>query len=244
MFPLRIPARISLQAAVLVLLAAAPALPAGPARAAEAQPPRLLTVSGAGEAAATPDEAMLSAGVVNEARTAATALAANTEKMNAVFATLKKMGIPDKAIQTSGFSVSPQYPPYDSKEPQYIAGYQVSNTVTVKVDDLTKLGTALDALVRSGANQVNGVSFAIRDPKPLLARAREEAVKDATAKAETYAKAAGVTLARIVSIGESGAEVPHPAAMRVMALDASGPVPTAPGEETVSATVTIAWEIQ
>lgn len=244
MFSLRFAARIPFQAAVLLILAAAPALSTGPANAADTQLPRLLTVTGEGEAAAVPDEAQLSAGVVSESRTAAAALAANTEKMNAVFATLKKTGIPDKAIMTSGFDVSPQYPSYDSKAPRHITGYQVSNTVTVKVSDLAKLGTALDALVRSGANQVNGVSFAIRDPKPLLARAREEAVKDAMAKAETYAKAAGVTLGPILSISEGGGGTPRPVPMRVMALDASAPPPMAPGEQTVSASVTIAWEIR
>lgn len=244
MIPFRFLARIPLQAAVLLLFVAAQVLPASAANAADTQPKRLLTVSGEGEMTAAPDEAQLSAGVVSESRTAAAALATNTEKMNAVFATLKKTGIPDKAIQTSGFDVSPQYPPYDSKGPRHIIGYQVSNTVTVKVNDLAKLGTALDALVNSGANQVNAVSFSIHDPKPLLVRARGEAVKDAMAKAETYAKAAGVTLGPILSISEGGGGMPPPVPMRVMALDASAPPPMAPGEQTVSASVTIAWEIE
>lgn len=244
MIPFRILACIRPRAAAPLFFAIALTVLAGPASAAADSPPqRLLTLSGEGEAAAPPDEAQLSAGVTSEAKTAAEALAGNTEKMNAVFATLKKMGIADKSIQTSGFSVSPQYPPYNSKEPRHITGYQVSNAVTVKVDDLAKLGTALDALVRSGANEVNGVRFSIRDPVPLLAKARIDAVKDAMAKAETYAKAAGVTLGPILSIAESGTEVPRPA-MRVMAMDAAGPVPVAPGEQTVSANVTVTWEIQ
>src|SRR5436309_254573 len=74
---------------------------------------RLLTVSGAGEAKATPDQATVSAGVLTEAKQAGDALAANSRAMNAVFATLKRFGIPDKSIQTSNFSVTPQYPDYD-----------------------------------------------------------------------------------------------------------------------------------
>jgi len=247
MTPLRTPTRrfafVRPRAAALAILTAAAALLAGPALAADAAPPRLLTVTGSGEVSAAPDQAQLSAGVVTEAKTAAAALAGNTRAMNAVFATLKRMGIPDKAIQTSGFSVSPQYPPYNSSAPRAITGYQVSNTVTVKVDDLTKLGTALDALVSSGANQMNGVSFSFHDPKPLLAKAREEAVKDAIAKAKAYADAAGVTLGPIQAINESGAEPPRPMLM-VTAMRAAAPVPVAPGEQSITASVTIAWEIR
>src|SRR5215469_13141910 len=77
--------------------------------AADAAPPRTLTVSGDGEAKAVPDEAHLSAGVVSQAKKAADALAANTRAMNEVFATLKRFGIPEKDIQTSQFSVEPQH---------------------------------------------------------------------------------------------------------------------------------------
>ena len=223
--------------AVLVLFA-------GPAAADNTKPPHLLTVLGEGEASATPDQAQLSAGVVSEAATAAEALAENSRQMNAVFAALKRMGIPDKAIQTAGFSVSPQYPPYNSKEPRHITGYQVSNSVSVKVDNLPKLGPALDALVAAGANQVNSISFSIRDPKPLLAKAREAAVKDAMAKAETYAQAAGVTLGPIATISENSSSAPRPLMMRAaMAMDGGGPPPMAAGEETVSASVTMSWQI-
>ena len=234
--------RIRPHTAAPILFALALALFAGPANAAGDLSPRRLTVTGAGEATRTPDQAQLSAGVVSEAHTAATALAENSAKMKAVFATLMKMGIPEKAIQTSGFSVSPQYPPYDSKQPRLITGYQVSNIVTVKVDDLHKLGPSLDALVASGANQVNGIGFAIRDPKPLLAKAGDAAVKDAVAKAQTFAKAAGVTLGPIMAIQESGAEPPRPMMLKADTAMRAG-TPVAPGEQPVSASVTISWEI-
>ena len=236
-------ARTRPRTAVPILLGVALALFAGPANAASEPSPRLLTVVGEGGVTGTPDQAQLSAGVVSEARTAAAALAENSTKMNAVFAALTKLGIPEKAIRTSGFAVSPQYPPYDSKQPRLIVGYQVSNTVNVKLDDLDKLGPSLDALVNSGSNQVSGVSFSIRDPKPLLAKAREAAVKDAIAKAQSYAAAAGVTLGPILSINESGAEPPRPMAMVTAMRAAAAPPPMAPGEQTVSASVTISWEI-
>ena len=248
MIPLRNPTRLFAalrpRAAALTVLAAAMALIAGPAGAADAPQQRLLTVTGSGTVSAVPDEAQLSAGVVTQAKTAAAALASNTRAMNAVFASLKTMGIPDKSIQTSGFSVSPQYPPYNSNAPRVITGYQVTNAVSVTVDDLAKLGKALDALVASGANQMGGVNFSIRDPKPLLARARAEAVKDALAKAKAYADAAGVSLGPIQAIGESGAEPPRPMFMKTMALEGASSAPVAAGEQDVTASVTISWEIR
>ena len=213
--------------AALALLAT----PVAAQAAGDGPPQRLITITGSGEVSAAPDQAELSAGVVSQARTAAAALADNSRKMNAVFAAIRKLGVPDKAIQTSNFSVSPQYPPYNSKEERRITGYQVSNTVTVKLDDLKKLGPALDALVSAGANQINNVGFSIRDPKPLLAKAREAAVKDATEEARTYASAAGVSLGPIQSISESGGTGPRPM-IRAMAMEAAAPPPIAAGEQT------------
>lgn len=209
--------------------------------------PHLLTVSGEGEAKAKPDQATLSAGVTTDGKTAADALGENSRAMTSVFATLKRLGIPDKSIQTSGINVTPQYPDYNSKQPHRVIGYQVSNSVTVTVDDLDRLGPAIDALVSSGANNLGEVSFSIRDPKPLMAAAREDAVKDAIAKAETLSRAAGVTLGPIVSISEgSYAAVQRPMyRMAIMAnAPAAPPPPVAAGENSLSTTVSVTWEIR
>jgi uncharacterized protein YggE len=239
----RIAARVFALSAMLV---------AGPALAADVKGPppmpRLITVSGQGESSAVPDQAELTAGVVTQGATAAEALAANSRAMTNVFDALKKAGIAEKSIQTSNFSVSPQYTPYkpDSTEPPRIVGYQVSNNVTVKVSDLKKLGPDLDALVSSGANQVSGVSFSIADTKSLMEDARAKAVKDAMAHAETYAKAAGVDLGRVMSISEGGGQAPQPVflAMAREAPMAAPPPPMAEGEQTIEADVTMMFEIK
>ena len=208
--------------------------------------PRTIRVSGQGEVSGKPDQAHLSAGVMTQAPTAAAALTANTTAMNRVFAALKTLGIPDNKIQTSNFSVQPQYPPYrpDATEPRNIIGYQVSNQVSVTVDDLTKLGPALDALVRNGANQLGGVSFAIADPKPLAERARAAAVTDAAAKARTLAGAAGVALGPLLSIQEGTSFRPGPVfALRAEAA-APAPPPVAIGESSVTVNVTMIYAIQ
>jgi uncharacterized protein YggE len=213
--------------------------------------PHVLTVSGQGEVRAVPDEAQLSAGVTTQAKTAAEALAANSTAMTEVFKALRKRDIPEKSISTSNFSITPQHPAYRQDMPdqdrQKIIGYQVSTQVTVVLDDTSKVGATLDALVASGANQASGVSFNIRDPKPLMAQARQEAVKDAMAKAQTLAKAAGVSLGPILSIGEGGGMGPQPMyerALKVSAMAAAPPTPMAAGEQTVTANVSITWEIQ
>jgi len=216
------------------------------AQAAEAMmPPRTITVSGDAEVSSRPDQARLSAGVVTQAETAAAALTANSTAMNRVFAALRMAGIPENRMQTSNFSVQPQHAPYreGNPEPQRIIGYQVSNNVTVVVDDLTKVGPTLDALVRSGANQLGGIQFTIADPKPLAERARTLAVVDGAAKARTLATAAGVTLGPLMSIQESTNVRPVPmfAMARAVAAEAT---PIAEGEERVGVNVTMTYAIQ
>jgi uncharacterized protein YggE len=209
-----------------------------------------LSVSGEGEVRAVPDQAQLSAGVVTQAKTAEAALSANAKAMNGVFASLRKAGIPEKSIQTSNFSISPQYPPYrqnaEAENERKIIGYEVSNQVTVILDDVSKVGATLDALVASGANSAGGVSFAIRNPTPLMMQARSEAVKDAIAKAQTLAKAAGVSLGPILSISEGGDIRPVPMYEKAMSVRMAAPAPTpvAAGEQSVTAHVAITWEIQ
>jgi len=214
---------------------------------ADSPPPRTMTVSGEGEMQAVPDEAQLSAGVVTHARTAADALSENSRAMNGVFDALKRLGIPDKSIQTSDFSVSPQYQTdQHGNSTEKIIGYEVSNNVTVIVDELPKLGSAIDALVSSGANSMGGVDFTIRDPKPLLDEARAAAIKDALNRANIYAKAAGISLGPIDSIGETGYEAPRPM-LRTMAMVNTinaAPTPVAAGEQKVTASVSITFELR
>ena len=137
--------------------------------------PRTISVNGVGEVKAKPDMALINSGVISEARTAREALAKNNTAMAAVIAALKSAGIADQDVQTSNFSVSPQYPPYQANQPavQHIVGYQVSNQVTARVKNLAKLGAVLDALVQVGANQISGISFDIDQPKPTILSERQ-----------------------------------------------------------------------
>jgi uncharacterized protein len=204
--------------------------------------PRTITMSGHGEVKAAPDQAQINTGVTTAAPTAATALAANTARMRALFDTLAGAGIAAKNIQTVNFSVSPQYTGGAPGQPSRVTGYQVTNQLSVHLDDVARVGATLDALVTAGSNQMDGISFSIRDPAPLLEKARTDAVADAQARAQTYARAAGVTLGPVLTISEGGGEV-RTYRMAPMMMKAAGPVPVAAGEESVTADVSLVWEI-
>lgn len=203
---------------------------------------RTISVSGQGQASAVPDQAMLSAGVATVAHTADAALADNARKMTAVFAALKAAGVPERAIQTSNFSVSPQYS-NNNNDAQRITGYQVSNQVDVTLDDTKKLGPAIDALVAAGANQINSVNFGLRNNGALMTKAREAAMADARQRAETLARAGNVSVGGVLTISEGSNETPRPM-YRAVAMSAGLPTPTAAGEESVSVTVSVTYELK
>jgi uncharacterized protein YggE len=156
-------------------------------------------VSGEGEATLTPDMAILTMAVTREAETAADALSANNEAMAAVLADLKQAGVAERDVQTSGFSISPRYRQDPSTDGGYeapeIAGYQVSNTVTVRVRDLSALGGLIDRSVKLGVNDGGNIALTNDDPDAAIAEARAEAVADAAAKAKA-AKDADARLAK------------------------------------------------
>ena len=231
----------------LATLLAAFAMTAAPAtalaQAAPASDGTLLSVSSRAEARKAPDIATFSAGVVTQAADGNAALRQNAEQMNRVLAAIKAAGVADKDVQTSGISLNPQYR-YEENQPPRITGYQASNTVNVKLREVAKMGKVLDALVASGANQVNGPSFGIDDPEPMYDRARLDALKAARARAETYAGALGVRVRRIVSISEGGAAMPSPMPrMAMMKAEAYDSTPVAAGESSVSVNLDVVFEL-
>lgn len=227
----------SLCTAVLLL-----AVPAAPVLADDA--PRTISVSGSGEVTAGPDTALVTAGVLTEAGDARTALAENNKAVAAVFGELKKIGIAERDMQTRNFNVSPRYDRPERGEPNRIVGYQVSNQVAVRVRDLDKLGPLLDRLIGAGANQMNGIQFYVDRSDALMDEARRKAVADAKRKAEILASEAGTKIKRVISISENGMRSPQPVMFRAMAADKAESVPVASGEQTISATVSVTYEIE
>ena len=210
---------------------------------------RTITVTGQGSVTAAPDIAVVTLGVLTQARTAREALSRNTSAMQELMKTLTDQGIAEKDLQTSNFSVQPRYvyPKRQSsgeQKPPRIVGYTVSNQLTGIVRDLDRLGETLDAAVSTGSNQIQGLQFSIEKPAPLRDQARKLAVERALAKAKLLTEAAGVVLGQILTINESGGSrppVPVARARAFAAEAASAPVPVARGEQEVSAQVTITW---
>ncbi len=210
------------------------------------QPETTLNISAEASVEAEPDIAMLSGGVTTERASAKEALAANSEAMNGLFRAFEKAGIAKKDIQTSTFSLQPryEYPNNNNKrEQRELVGYTASNQVSVKVRDISKTGSIIDAMASQGGNTFNGVSFAVEEPKALQDEARRKAMADALDRANLYAQAAGYSIGRIVTIDESGGYSPQPqmASMRMMASDESTPI--SGGEVSYSASVNVMFEL-
>lgn len=227
-------------------LALAPALLAPARAAAEEAPPPRIAVTGEGRVAAVPDMAVVSVGVVTEAVEAAAALADNSARLAEVLALVAAAGIAPRDVQTSGLSLAPVYD-YERRRPDgqpRIVGYQVSNTVTVRVRALDGLGALLDAVVRGGANQLNGLSFTLAEPEATMRAARLAAVRDARARAEVLAEGLGVNLGPVLYVSENTARVgPQPEYRAAAAPAADGSVPVAAGEIDLAVSVAVEFAI-
>ena len=166
--------------------------------------------------------------------------------MKQVLAALKEAGVAERDLQTSGLSIQPRYtqPGKDRSGEPKIAGYSVSNALTVRVRNLADAGGILDKAVGLGVNQGGGIAFVKDDIKPTLTEARKRAVADAVARARTLAEAADVKLGRILSIEEQSImarPMPYGGAVRMAASDAA--VPLASGENAYRTQVNVIFEI-
>jgi uncharacterized protein YggE len=224
-----------------------------PAAAQAQQPPTFtqavsgtrLDISATGEATRVPDIAVISAGVVTRASTAKAALAQNAAKMERVRAALKRAGIADRDIQTSNISLNPEYRYIENQAPR-LTGYQASNQVNVRFRDIANTGEILDALVAEGANQINGPSLSIDKPDEALDEARAKALAAGRARAEVYARQLGMRVVRLLVVSESSSGFPMPQPMAVMMDARAGSVASKidPGEQKLSVTLGMMFELQ
>ncbi|SHE79367.1 hypothetical protein SAMN04487965_0667 [Microbulbifer donghaiensis] len=205
----------------------------------------LVSISASGEASKVPDTANISAGVVTEAEDSEKAMRDNAEQMDKLLKAIKKAGIDDKDVQTSGISLSPRYDYQQGQKPQ-ITGYMARNTVNIKVREMEKLGDVLDDLAAAGANQIHGPNLEIGEPEPVMAEARKQALAKAQARAEDYAKSLDMKVRRIVSVSESGSVgIPRPMMRAEMAAAKdSVSTPVAPGETTLTVNLDLVFELE
>jgi uncharacterized protein YggE len=212
-----------------------------------AQEAARMTVAGEAEVVATPDLATVSLGAEGRGQTAIEAMNATSAALDGILSRLKALGIEEKDIQTSDLSVDAETRWDRDTDTQVFVGYRAYNALNVRVRDMELLSDVLGNVLTEGANRLGGVRFTMQDAGPLRAKAREQAVKDAMAKAELFAEAAGVRVGRVISIDDTAeplVEGPRVIAEPMLMEEAQGKaVPVAVGEATVRAEVTMVFEI-
>jgi hypothetical protein len=235
----------------------------------------IITVTGEGEVFAVPDIAEISFSVNEEAATLPKAQEAAALKMNAAIDYLKSQGIDEKDIKTTNYSANPRYeyrdtaeiqpiyyegstdaagigtmtypPVWNGGDTRVLVGYDVSQTISVKVRDTNKAGELIAGVTSKGITDIYGPNFTIDDEDELQREARQDAIKDARAKAKELADDLGVRLVRVVSFNENGGGYYPMYAKAEMAMDSlTAPVAPniTPGENRIAASVTITYEIR
>lgn len=199
--------------------------------------PNVITIDGEGKMTAQPTLAVVNMGLYSEGATVVATQTENTRKVNAIIAAVKALGVKDADVQTSNYNLNPRYDYQNNK--QTLIGYSVSQTVDVKVRDLSKVGDALTAATQAGANMINGVSFTIDDPSQLKQEARAKAVADAKTKAEELAKALGVSLIRVTAFSESSDQSQPPMPMMAYRTDAAQAPVAAPAPDIQSGSLDV-----
>jgi uncharacterized protein YggE len=209
------------------------------------KPEHTISVSGTGRVLISPDIADLRLGVSITSNTVKDARSANAKAMTAVIASLRKLGIADKDIQTTILSLQPVYDYSANSSRPRVTGYTLANAIAVTIRDLDKVGDAIDGALAAGATTMDGVTFRVEDQAAAEQQARQEAMAEAKSKAQTLAAAAGVSIGGVASISETVAPVPYPvyygAMAGVAAPDAKTPVAT--GTNEVSVTVAVVYVI-
>lgn len=203
----------------------------------------VIQVSGRGKVQAVPDLAVLQTGVVTEGKTAKAALDANSETMTNVVDGLKAMGLAAKDLRTANFSINPKYNRSSKSSGSQIVGFEVRNSVSVVIRDVSTVGDVLDRVASLGANQFGGLQFIVEDADAKLDAARAAAIADARRKAELYVKSAGAKLGRVLSIQESGSGPQRQTGIAgTMSMSRAAPIEA--GETTLSVSVRVVWMLE
>ena len=209
-----------------------------------------ITVSDKGEIYVKPDLALTTFSVINEAKTVTEAINKNTEKMNAVIEFVKNQGIEDKDLKTTTFNIYPRYewyeeiriPPYPQGK-RVLVGYEVRQSLEVKIRDMEKIGDIIQGATDAGANQVGELQFTVDDLDEFKKQAREQAIEKAKTKAEELVSQLGVKLVRITNFSESGVVPRYYELEKAVGMGAEEAPQIQTGENKIEVTVTITYEI-
>ena len=218
------------------------------------QPPvPSLVVTGEGEVSVRPDRAVVRLGATAQANDAKTAQEQVNAIVNKALEAITGLGIRQENISTAGLSLYPVFsnpsfqPPREGEQQQEprIVGYRASNTLQIRTDDIKQVGAVIDAGVGAGANQLESLTFELKDNANAYSEAIQQAARRARDKASTLANAMGVRLLEVLEVTEGGATVipPIPYMGRAMLAEAGTTTPVEPGQIQVKASVTIRYKI-
>ena len=213
-------------------------------------PSRVVSVSAQGKVTVSPDIATLSFSVISEGTDPEKLQADNTDRVNAALDFVKSEGVDAKDIKTAGYNLSPRYE-YDEKTRKTtIGGYVLTQSVAVKIRDLTKVGKIFGGLPARGVNEISGLVFSVEDPDKFLNEARQEGFDKARAKAKSMAEQNHARLGSVITFNESGGGYPMPIYATAESIgkggDMGGPVPAPtiePGSQDVTVWVNVTYEI-
>ena len=207
------------------------------------QEPRTISVSGSGSVKVPADTARLTFSVLTKEATALASVQNNAAKMNKVYDALKKLGISEDNISTANYSLYQETYWKDGKD---IPGqYVTSNNIIVILDDVEKSGLVIDTAIAAGVNQMNGISFLVKDSKAALEQARKLAFQQAKEKAELFVTEAGCKVGKVLSITENSGSYP---VVREYADDAklmaTNSTTISSGQDSITATVSVVFELR
>jgi uncharacterized protein len=206
--------------------------------------PHFVRASGESTVTAKPDRASIDIGVVSHASTAQAAWEQNAEQTSQVLKIIRQALGTGGEVKTSNYTLAPQYD-YANNHPPRLTGYDATNTVLVTVDDLSLLGKIIDAATKSGANNIAGISFTLKDDTAVRAAALREATIRARANAEVIAKALNVHILGVLQAEPSEASSVRPLVVPMKAFamrEAAAATPIESGGLDVHATVTVTLE--
>ncbi|KPJ55496.1 hypothetical protein AMJ49_07045 [Parcubacteria bacterium DG_74_2] len=211
-----------------------------------------ITVSDKGEVYAKPDLALTVFSVVTEAKTVNKAMEENTEKMNAIISFIKNEGVEEKDLKTISFNIYPRYEWYRTEIPPYpegkrvLVGYEIRQSLQVKIREMAKIGDIIQGATETGANQVGDLQFTIDNQDELKKQARSQAIEKAKTKAKELASQLDVNLVRITNFQESSVFPRYYGLEKMVGVGAVEETPAPQietGENKIEVTVTITYEI-
>ena len=208
---------------------------------------RTITISADGKAVVLPDIATFFFSVVNEGNDPEELSAKNNEIINEALGLVKKEGVEDKDIKTTSYDLSPRYNYDEKRRTNFIDGYRLSQTITVKIRDFSKISKILAALPGLGINQIGSLSFGVDEPDTYLNEAREQAFQKAREKADAMAKQNHVRIKKVITFSEFTGGYPRPMYAKAEIGGFGGDIVAPqiePGSQEVTVNVSVTYEIR